>query len=89
MLVPLISVSLLAAAPQEARQTGIELRWPAPGLSDESYREWLAFIRPRESELKWRKVRWHSSLSGAAREARQLQRPILLWAMNGHPCGET
>jgi len=65
------------------------VRWPAPGLTDQSYGEWLTFIRPREDELGWREIRWHKSLSEAAKEARQLQRPILLWAMNGHPCGET
>ena len=63
--------------------------WPAPALTDQSYEEWLGFIRPREDELRWREIRWHKSLSGAAKEARELQRPILLWAMNGHPCGET
>ena len=64
-------------------------RWPAPKLTDESYSAWLKFIRPTPHELKWRDVRWHKALSEAAAEARQLQRPILLWAMNGHPCGET
>ena len=51
--------------------------------------DWLGFIRPSEEELKWRKVRWHKSLSEAAAKAGKLQRPILLWTMNGHPCGET
>ena len=64
-------------------------RWPAPTLSDANYSEWLAFIRPTADELKWRSVRWHKSLSEAAAEATQLKRPILLWTMNGHPCGET
>lgn len=61
----------------------------AGGLSDENYRQWLELIRPSEAELKWRKMRWHRSLSAAAVEARRLQRPLLLWTMNGHPCGET
>ena len=65
------------------------VRWPAPELTDRSYGEWLEFIRPGKSELGWREIRWHKSLSDAAKEARELQRPILLWAMNGHPCGET
>jgi hypothetical protein len=73
-----------AAIAQEAAY-----RWPTPTLSDANYSEWLAFIRPASDELKWRNVRWHKSLSEAAAEARRLQRPILLWTMNGHPCGET
>ena len=64
-------------------------RWPAPNLTDDNYRDWLTFVRPTDAELKWRQVRWHKSLSAAAAEARSLQRPILLWTMNGHPCGET
>ena len=64
-------------------------RWPAPELTEANYRRWLEFIRPTEEELKWRQVRWHKSLSEAAAEARKLERPILLWTMNGHPCGET
>ena len=63
--------------------------FPAPEITDANLDQWVAFIRPTEDELGWRKVRWHSSLSEAAEEANRLQRPILLWAMNGHPCGET
>ena len=79
---------LFGLAPGAAGQE-TAARWPAPELTDDNYRHWLAFIRPAEEELKWRKVRWHRSLSEAAAEARQLERPILLWTMNGHPCGET
>jgi hypothetical protein len=64
-------------------------RWPAPELTDANYAEWLKFVRPTARELAWREVRWHKALSEAAAEARQLERPILLWTMNGHPCGET
>ncbi len=64
-------------------------RWPHPQLSDASFMRWSEFIRPTEKELAWRKVRWHTELAVAAKEARELQRPILLWTMNGHPCGET
>ena len=64
-------------------------RWPAPKLTDGNYSRWLTFIRPTEQEFRWRKVRWQKALSEAAAEARRLERPILLWAMNGHPCGET
>lgn len=63
--------------------------WAVPELSNTNLDEWIQFIRPSTEELGWRAVRWHRSLSEAAEEAKALQRPILLWAMNGHPCGET
>jgi len=63
--------------------------WPAPKITNANLDEWLKFIRPSAQESAWRKIRWHHSLSEAATEAKKLQRPILLWAMNGHPCGET
>ena len=63
--------------------------WAAPQITDANLDKWLNFLRPSAEELGWRKVRWHHSLSEAAEEAERLQRPILLWAMNGHPCGET
>ena len=83
------SAILLSALVSTSMAKETPSRWPAPNLTDANYSEWLAFIRPTADELKWRKVRWHKSLSEAAAEARQLQRPILLWTMNGHPCGET
>ena len=64
-------------------------RWPAPELNDDNLDRWLAFIRPSEDDLKWRRMRWHRELEDAAKEAEKLHRPILLWTMNGHPCGET
>lgn len=63
--------------------------WAVPELTEANLDEWIQFIRPSTEELGWRAIRWHSSLSEAAEEAEALQRPILLWAMNGHPCGET
>jgi hypothetical protein len=94
LLLSLIRIGMGQGAREEAARAGAAApgdssRWPAPALTDDTYSKWLAFIRPTQEELKWRKVRWHRSLSEAAREARQLQRPVLLWTMNGHPCGET
>lgn len=63
--------------------------WAAPAITRRNLDEWQRFIRPSNEELGWRAVRWHRSLSEAAAEAKKLNRPILLWAMNGHPCGET
>lgn len=63
--------------------------FPAPQITEANLDQWIAFVRPSAEELGWRAIRWHNSLSEAADEAEKLQRPILLWAMNGHPCGET
>lgn len=63
--------------------------WPAPKLADTNLSHWSEFIRPSEKDLSWRGVRWHRHLDEAAAEASDLGRPVLLWAMNGHPCGET
>jgi hypothetical protein len=65
------------------------IHWPVPEITGANLDEWIKFVRPSTEELGWRAIRWHSSLSEAADEAKKLKRPILLWAMNGHPCGET
>ena len=62
---------------------------PAPHLTQENLDHWVDFLHPSEQELLWQKVRWHKDYETAVKEARQLKRPILLWTMNGHPCGET
>lgn len=64
-------------------------RWSVPKLSDANYQKWIKHVQPTKEDLKWRNIRWHKSLSVAAAEAKKLNRPILLWTMNGHPCGET
>ena len=63
--------------------------FPAPDITEANLDQWATFVRPSAEELGWRAIRWHNNLSEAAEEAERLQRPILLWAMNGHPCGET
>ena len=60
-----------------------------PALDEKSLKSWVDFIRATPEELKWEKLGWRPELGAAAQEAKALQRPILLWAMNGHPCGLT
>ena len=64
-------------------------RHETPKLDAETFREVAEFIRPTEAECKWENMPWRTSLSAAAREAARLDRPLLLWTMNGHPCGTT
>ena len=60
-----------------------------PVLDDKNLKTWLEFILPSAEETRWEKLGWRPELGAAVQEAKALQRPILLWAMNGHPCGLT
>ncbi|HEY6564125.1 MAG TPA: hypothetical protein VIY86_06485 [Pirellulaceae bacterium] len=50
---------------------------------------WFNYLRPTAEELEWRGLNWRTSLGVAVDEADRTHRPILLWAMNGHPLGCT
>ncbi len=60
-----------------------------PELTEETFSAALASILPDPAEIQWRQISWWPDLSAALREARAEDKPILLWAMNGHPCGMT
>jgi hypothetical protein len=58
-------------------------------LSEETFDTWYSFILPKKSELAWRTIGWRETLGEAWLEAQRKDKPILLWAMNGHPLGCT
>lgn len=58
-------------------------------LTDDTFEKWRDYVRPSEEELVWTKVPWRASFWGAVGEAQESDKPILLWAMNGHPLGCT
>lgn len=55
----------------------------------ENYQQWIKYIRSTEKENNWQTIAWRNRLMPAVKEAKKLNRPVLLWAMNGNPCGET
>lgn len=57
----------------------------AQDLTEESYDKWLDYIRPKPAELKWQEIAWRPTFWEAVVEAQEKERPVLLWAMNGHP----
>ena len=59
----------------------------AQELEGRTLTEWQRLIEPASEELAWAEIPWHASLSDAVEEARARERPILLWAVNGHPLG--
>lgn len=58
-------------------------------ITEDNFKSWLNFVEPTIEELDWNSVRWHNSLSAAAKEAKRINQPILLWTMNGHPFSDT
>ena len=77
----LASVSLLANA--------LAADEPAALLTDATYAAVRDAVLPKPAELEWRKIGWRSDFWTAVVEAQRDEKPVLLWAMNGHPCGET
>lgn len=78
---PLLVTLLLAGLPAWAQQ--------APKLTKRSYERLRDYVLPDEREEAWRKIDWKSTFWDAVIEAQREEKPILLWAMNGHPLGHT
>ena len=57
----------------------------APVLDAESFPRWLAHLTPAEREQRWTAIPWRASVWPALTEAQAADRPVLVWAMNGHP----
>ena len=76
--VPLIAAALLASSTLAAQE-----------LKQETFDTWYSYILPKPSELTWRTIGRRGTLGEAWLEAQEKDMPILLWAMNGHPCGCT
>jgi hypothetical protein len=62
---------------------------PAPVLDHQSLERWRDYIRPQVKDEAYLDIPWRESFYIAINEARETDRPILLWAMNGHPLGCT
>ncbi len=60
----------------------------AETLTDAKFRELLAELRPAADE-PWRTIPWRTSLLDAQRNAAKANKPIFIWAMDGHPLGCT
>ena len=54
-------------------------------LNEATYEIWRDHVLPRDWELNYQKIGWRTSFWDAVVEANEKDRPILMWAMNGHP----
>ena len=82
-------LALALALPALAAQEGPAASQEAPAPTDETFDELRALVLPGEDELAWRGRGWIASLWEGVIEAQRSEKPILLWAMNGHPLGCT
>jgi hypothetical protein len=56
-----------------------------PELDESNFAKWRETIRPKPSELSFEDCDWKPTFWEGVVEAQQTAKPILLWAMNGHP----
>ena len=60
---------------------------PAPASS--SLDDWQQYIWPADDEVRWMKIPWHPTFGGGLAAAGRAGKPLLFYAMNGHPLGCT
>lgn len=60
-----------------------------PALDATSAAAWRAYVQPTPHELRWQQIPWLPSFADGLAAARDQDRPLLLWVMNGHPLGCT
>lgn len=80
----------LAPRPQEEVPTAAGELPPTPDpLTEREWSRLVDWLTPPEEELEWLEIGWAPTLAEGVRRASQEGRPLLLWAMNGHPLGCT
>jgi hypothetical protein len=60
-----------------------------PGDESATFEEVREHVLPSDDELAWQRLGWRASLWEGVIDAQALEKPIVLWAMNGHPLGCT
>ena len=64
---------------------GMVLACAPAAVADLDLAEYRAMIRPSDEELSFESIGWKPTFWEAVTEAQATGKPILLWAMNGHP----
>lgn len=54
-------------------------------LTEKNYDTLRAQILPSKQEMAWKAIPWRSTLWDGLVDAQKEDKPILVWAMNGHP----
>ena len=56
-------------------------------LTDDTFDHWRSLVKPSEEEQCWREIPWRESFYEGLKDAQIEGKPVVLWAMNGHPLG--
>jgi hypothetical protein len=80
---PLAPLAVLAAA------AALPAHLEAQDLDWESYARVRAHVLPAAEETAWLELGWRPTLWQGVCDGQAAKRPLVLWAMNGHPLGCT
>jgi hypothetical protein len=60
-----------------------------PYVSITEFEKWRNFVRPTKDEASYQAVDWIPTFAGGLHASAEQNKPLLFWAMNGHPLGCT
>jgi hypothetical protein len=58
---------------------------PPANLAGQAVTDWRDLIKPKTDDVCFRTVNWLPTFWDGVMTAQKEDKPILLWAMNGHP----
>jgi hypothetical protein len=58
-------------------------------LNDQTYPKLREQLLPKKEETQWQQIPWRPAFWQGVIEAQKQEKPLLVWAMNGHPLGCT
>jgi hypothetical protein len=88
LLVILTAMPSMSAAQDTPKAEGdAPLRANPLDLTDQTYVALRDFILPKAEELRWQQIPWRPTWAEAVAAAKKDNKPIYVWAMNGHPLG--
>ena len=85
----LLLTTVALAAPSKEEMLAAEKVTPSTKLTAGNYSSVRDAVLARPTKELWTDIPWRPNLAEAIKEAREKDKPILLWMMNGHPCGMT
>ena len=79
----MLLTALALLAPLPSTQTDIS------EANAKTFASIIEYVVPSDDELQWRSIPWRPTLLDGLRDGAEERKPVLLWAMNGHPLGTT